>query len=272
MKLMRRTLAFLVLGALALPGWAGLWDLQSLDWSPDGEHVILVVRGALYVGLAPEGRDLRPVYPELPTSWARFGGSDWFVFVSPTEGGFTLWRGYLEGEADRLYLATEAIGYPTVSPDGARVAFVQGTDLVVLEIETGKVETVLKTPWAKATPEFTPAGLGLIFTGFWPEEGEETSWDLFYLDLQSQSLFQLTVDPYFDWCPRISPDGAWIAFVSNRGGNPDIHVLNFLDGTMFPVTQDPWLDGFPSWSPDGSEIGYASLRQDGWVLLSVGTY
>jgi TolB protein len=59
-----------------------------------------------------------------------------------------------------------------------------------------------------------------------------------------------------DFAPAWSPDGAKIAFVSQRDGNAEIYVMN-ADGTN-PVrlTNDPGYDADPAWSPDGSKLAF----------------
>lgn len=253
---------------------AQVWDLTAMDWSLDGVHMLLVSQGQLYVGLAPEGRALRPVYSGFTVEWARFGGPDWFIFSAPLpQGGWGLWRGSLaEDPPALLYTSSLPLRWPTVSWDGAKVAFVEDWDrLTVLDVQTGLAELTVGGAWPKATPEFTPQGLGLLFAGFFLHEGEG-SWELFHYDLRTRDLVQLTVDSYFDWCPRVSPDGLWVAFVSNRGGALDIWVLPLAGGEPFPVTADPWEDAFPAWSPDGGILAYASHRPQGWVFLTAGAY
>jgi Tol biopolymer transport system component len=51
-----------------------------------------------------------------------------------------------------------------------------------------------------------------------------------------------------------------IAFGSDRGGNPDIYVIN-ADGTrQRRLTSSPGWDGFPTWSPGGDRIAFGSNR------------
>jgi Tol biopolymer transport system component len=65
------------------------------------------------------------------------------------------------------------------------------------------------------------------------------------------------VDPgmAFDSQPRFSPDGKWIAFLSDREGSENIWIMH-PDGTeVKQVSKDPNSDfASPSWSPDGKYI------------------
>lgn len=267
-----RLLVLSLLG-IGLSAWGQLFHLTAFDWSPDGTLFLLVHDGALYLAEEASFSSLRGLYPEMTTDWARFASPKSFVFASPADEGFGLWRGFTDGRApELLYTSAHPILWPTVSPDGEKIAFVEDWDkLVLLDRREGAVHTVLEGAWPKATPEFLPSGQALLFSGLWPREGER-SWELFYLDLVAQNLIQLTADAFFDWCPRISPDGLWVAFVSNRGGTADIWILPLGGGAPFPVTADPWEDAFPAWSPDGTRVGYVSFRQEGWQFFVVGTY
>lgn len=258
---------------ISLLAFAQIRDLTALDWSPTGTAILVVAEGSIYLFSDRSLQDGHLLYGQVNTDWARFGGEDWFLFAAPSEEGFALWRGFTSGrEPELIHRSPYPIRWPTVSADGTKVAFVQDWDtLVVLDLEEGKVQAVLGGAWPKATPEFAPNGKALVFCGLWPE-AKEPSWEIFYFDLGSRDLIQLTSDAFFDWCPRISPDGAWVAFVSNRGGFPDIWILPIFGGSPFPLTQDPWVDAFPAWSPEGGEVGYASLRLEGWVFLRTGAY
>ena len=264
---------FLGLVGLTFAAFGGLPEVAAFDWSPDGNQFLLISEGFIYAGSDPSLRELTLVYDGLYAEYLRFATPEWFVFSGPWEDGFALWRGFLGGEdPELLYRAPQPILWPTVSPDGTKVAFVLGLEnIVVLDLVEEKAQVVVSGTWPKATPEFTPNGWALLFCGLWPPE-EEGSWELFYCDLRSRDLIQLTSDDFFDWYPRISPDGNWIAFVSNRGGFADIWILSLLGGPAFPLTQDPWFDAFPAWAPDGTQVGYLSFRLEGWVFLRAGAY
>jgi len=60
--------------------------------------------------------------------------------------------------------------------------------------------------------------------------------------------------------PTYSPDGQWVAFSSNRGGNLDVWAVNRKDGTVRRLTDDPADDWDPSYSPDGRRVLFGSNR------------
>jgi Tol biopolymer transport system component len=71
--------------------------------------------------------------------------------------------------------------------------------------------------------------------------------------------------------PVWSPDGNSIAFFSDRGGNPDIFVMNSDGSQVEQLTRDAFAslyftksseDRSPSWSPDGSQIAFDSGRNN----------
>jgi len=58
----------------------------------------------------------------------------------------------------------------------------------------------------------------------------------------------------------VSPDGAWLAYDSNRGGTQHIYKVPISGGEPIQLTRDSAEDFLPSWSPDGRQIAYHSWR------------
>jgi Tol biopolymer transport system component len=66
-----------------------------------------------------------------------------------------------------------------------------------------------------------------------------------------------------DVTPSRSPDARWIAFTSDRDGNPEIYVAavdNLDNPAMRRLTFNPANDVEPVWSPDGRYIVFTSDR------------
>lgn len=94
--------------------------------------------------------------------------------------------------------------------------------------------------------------------------------DLFVKTIAGRTITQLTDDPAEDGTPDISPDGAKVAFASNRDGNWDIFVMPITGGKAVQITSDESDELHPSWSADGGKIvfsrmGPTSGRWEMWV-------
>ena len=69
-------------------------------------------------------------------------------------------------------------------------------------------------------------------------------------------------------------DARWLAFDSDRGGNPDLYVMPAAGGEARQITTDPSGDFSGDWSPDGRRIVFHSLRngnRDIYTLEADGT-
>jgi len=68
-----------------------------------------------------------------------------------------------------------------------------------------------------------------------------------------------------------SPDGARIAFVSDRDGNFEIYVMRADGSNQVNLSNNAALDVGPAWSPDGTKIAFSSDR-DGPGQMYVGPF
>ncbi|HVE51817.1 MAG TPA: S9 family peptidase [Ramlibacter sp.] len=65
---------------------------------------------------------------------------------------------------------------------------------------------------------------------------------------------QLTRGPGLDKTPRWSPDGARLAFISSRDGDPRLHLLRRDGGEASPLGQLPGAVSEIRWTPDGQAL------------------
>ncbi len=60
--------------------------------------------------------------------------------------------------------------------------------------------------------------------------------------------------------PKLSPDGRWVAFSGDYGGNTDVYVVSADGGEPKRLTWHPGADLVQGWTPDGQQIVFASPR------------
>ncbi len=102
--------------------------------------------------------------------------------------------------------------------------------------------------------------------------------DIYLAAADGTAETQLTTDPAFDACATFTPDGAGVAFCSNRSGPLEIWMMN-RDGTdQHQVTQIGGTSVFPEVSPDGTKIVFSGSPANGsdnetdiWVINIDGT-
>ena len=69
------------------------------------------------------------------------------------------------------------------------------------------------------------------------------------INIDGSGETRLTNGPGADWSPIWSPDGARIAFESQRDGNWDIYLVDADGSGLTRLTDNPARDKSPSWAP-----------------------
>lgn len=79
------------------------------------------------------------------------------------------------------------------------------------------------------------------------------------LNLKSGVERPLAASPARDFNPRFSPDGGRVAFLSTRGGLPQVYVVALKGGKARRLTSLPQgVGGGPVWSPDGRWLAFTA--------------
>jgi hypothetical protein len=156
--------------------------------------------------------------------------------------------------------------YPVWSPDGKRIAFLSNREgpfnMFWKHVDSGPgAERLMphSTSNAQVPRSFTPDGKTLLYYEVHPD----TARDIWTLPLGGEPE-PLVVTPFNDRAPVFSPDGRFLAYVSDSSGQDEIHVRRFPDtGDQWKVSIDGGTE--PAWSRDGKELFYR--QRD--ALLSV---
>ena len=134
-----------------------------------------------------------------------------------------------------------------------------GSNVYLLNIETGRQETLGHFPGMVFAPRFSPDGSRVAFSA--EKDGNS---DIYVMDLASRSTRRLTADPAIDTSPSFSPDGRQIVFNSDRGGSPQLYVMGADGGDVHRISFGSGRYTTPVWSPDGKWIAFT--KQEGSVF------
>jgi Tol biopolymer transport system component/predicted Ser/Thr protein kinase len=78
----------------------------------------------------------------------------------------------------------------------------------------------------------------------------------------------LTSQPGEELYPSLSPDGAFVVYMSRATGNWDLHLKRVGGEKVINLTEDsPEDDRQPAFSPDGQQIAFRSERQGGGIFV-----
>jgi TolB protein len=110
--------------------------------------------------------------------------------------------------------------------------------------------------WDDIDPAVSSDGRKIAFTS-----NRNGYWDLYYLDITTGEIFQITSTPEYDGYPSWSPDDQWLVYESYVDDNLEILIRSLSNPVQQPIrlTNNQVIDSHPSWSPLGREIAFESM-------------
>jgi serine/threonine-protein kinase len=142
-------------------------------------------------------------------------------------------------------------------PDGTRLAVsstaagVEENSFLVSADGTGTPVRITTCDCPSHAASWTPDGRTAVAV-----ERRE-SYDIAVVDVASRRTTPLLHGKANEYYPDISPDGRWIAYVSNESGRTEVYVQPFPDlGARHQISTDGGTA--PAWSRDGRELFYTT--------------
>jgi Tol biopolymer transport system component len=150
--------------------------------------------------------------------------------------------------------------FPSWSPDGDRVVFSRLMDGALARAwdGTGSDEPLVGDPGSTAS--YTPDARWLVWLAPDRDRGGMRIW---YKGVDKAGEGQLLIGSQFEeFGPAVSPDGRWIAYVSQDTGDDEVYVSPFpaMNGKVKISVQG---GRGPVWSRDGQELFYLDYRNRG---------
>jgi len=119
-------------------------------------------------------------------------------------------------------------------------------------------------------PDISPDGKQVIFARTWVDKmNDRYNSNLWIVDVEGKRLRELTPGNWRDSSPVWSPDGKKVAFLSDRDGTSQIHVLWLDTREVAQLTHVETTPNELSWSPDGKKLAFTMFIQDEKPILSV---
>jgi eukaryotic-like serine/threonine-protein kinase len=190
------------------------------ELSRSGQEIATVGEPAYYgfIRLSPDGRRLAVTLNEE----SQAGSDIWIIDLAI-------------GSRTRLTFDQRAAG-PVWSPDGRKIAYARtgegaaGSQIVVQDATGGGAPQVLLADEMNNEPwDWSPDGKHLLFN-----RSSAGDFDLWVLPLDGEKPFPLVTGPASDGWGHFSPDGRWVAYISNESGRWQAYA------TRFPGARGKW--------------------------------
>jgi hypothetical protein len=221
-------------------------NIRDFAYSPDGRQIAFI-------------RDME-YPPEEGETGARYLPE---LFVADLDN--------LTGARPITSMQTTIVSGPTWSPESNTLIFVSDVDgdeeLYFITPGGDNLRQLTFNDTVDRSPSWSPV-LGsrvVLFASEIDSYGSLEIYSIMVIDPEIAPEYdQLTNTSGSSYAPSWSPDGQWVAFVSDRSNDADIYIMNPNGRDQAVVTRDDAgaEDRNPAFTPDGRYIAFTSNRLD----------
>jgi len=179
------------------------------------------------------------------------------IYISDSGGAFMKRLTYTSD----IPLPSGGYFYPVFSRDASKIAFIKSygnsrREVCVMNSDGSGIKNIYAGDILGAPVSFTSDGSRVAFAVI----DKNGTADIFAAPADGGAQARITseAEGYASHSPCFSPDGAKMAFVSDRDGNQEIYIANSDGSGVTRLTSNAFEDHSPCFSPDGSLIIYSS--------------
>ena len=267
-------------------------DASGLFWSADGRKIWFAREGHLWTVDVDASTEAFPLWT-TPDSESGYAPSPDRSKVAFTREGDIWVRGLADGRERRLTQTPILEGGLAWSPDGSRIAFVTFSskrhenapeytggkilytwiergfgDVAIVALDSGLTVTVMPNPEFRESGVRWADGSRVVFERV---HEDTTRREIVVADSATGQGNVVVSELDEKWWSipgparpgaQASPDGKWIAFVSDRDGWDHIYLVPSGGGTPTQITRGAFEAWRPTWSADGKHIAFDANEPD----------
>ncbi|MEP1151603.1 MAG: DPP IV N-terminal domain-containing protein [Balneola sp.] len=193
------------------------------------------------------------------------------IFISDIEGSDDLYLANVDGtEQKRITNNDLQESFPSVSPDGSKVAYSQQGEIWIALINGSQPTKVTDDDCNDEgrciEPSWSPNGDKLTYS---------RNGDIYITNIDGTETLNITEsDEVSEYAPKWSPDGSEIAFTQQAQSavgplDTEIFVIDTETLEQTQLTDNEFEDEHAAWSPDGTELVLLGTDAEGRVRLYI---
>ncbi len=175
----------------------------------------------------------------------------------------------------------QSINSPDWSPGSERLLFCgldkDRTDIFMYDFEQDSLSRLTNDFMHETDPRFSRDGKSVVFaaqdtSGDARRTAARPNFELYRLDLKTGETVRLTRTPWNETAPAFSPNGADLAYISDKNGIDNIYIAP-VDSIDHASAITDFIGGCssPDWSYEGNTMVFCLFQKQGWDIWRMDT-